>query len=236
MLIISEIGLNHLGDVKIANNMVNELLDTNTEAITFQIREEGYYDNLKPHHIKLPNEFYFEISKIIKNNNKKFGITIAGTNENLQGDLIDFLFKKCNVDFFKILSYSSSQYKFIETIYNLGAPVYLSLGLSDKDNISYLKNRFPKTIFIYTNLSRNIEDCNLYKINEIKNINENVAYGLHCDDPIICYISLAFNIHSIFFYVKLDSEKNYPDNQGLIINNIDNYISKIKLYQKSIKN
>ena len=68
-MIIAEIGLNHLGDVKIANDMVNELLDTNTEAITFQIREEGYYDNLKPHHIKLPNEFYLEISKIIKYKN-----------------------------------------------------------------------------------------------------------------------------------------------------------------------
>ena len=236
MLIVSEIGLNHLGDVKTANDMVNKLLDTNTEAITFQIREEGYYDNREPHHIKLPDEFYLEISKVIKNKNKKFGITIAGTDENLQDDLVQFLFKNCNLDFFKILSYSCSQYKFIENICNLGIPVYLSLGLSDKNNISYLKNIFPKLIFIYTNLSRNIEDCNLYKINEIKNINDNVAYGLHCDDPIICYISLAFNIHSIFFYVKTDSEKKYPDNQGLIINSIDNFIYKLKLYQKSIKN
>ena len=90
MLIISEIGLNHLGDEKLGEEMVLKLLNTKTEAITFQIREEGYYDNLKPHHIKLSNEFYIKMSKLIKNNNKKFGVTIAGTDNNLQNKLVSF--------------------------------------------------------------------------------------------------------------------------------------------------
>ena len=236
MLIISEIGLNHLGNERLAETMVLKLLNTKTEAITFQIREEGYYDNLKPHHIKLSNEFYIKMSKLIKQKKKFFGITIAGTDNNLQNNLVSFFFNKCKIDFCKILSYSNSQYKFIEQIYKLNIPVYMSLGLSEKSNIIKAKKLFPNIIFIYTNLSRKIEDCKLNKIKEIKKINTNVAYGLHCNDPIICYLSLTYDIHSLFFYVKLDNKNVYPDNQGLLIENIDNYIKKIKLYNKSIKN
>ena len=41
-MIIAEIGYNHLGDASIANDYLDVLLETNIDAVTFQIREVSH--------------------------------------------------------------------------------------------------------------------------------------------------------------------------------------------------
>ena len=235
MFIVSEIGLNHLGDEKKALNMVKELIKHKIPAITFQIREDSYYNGEKPHKRKLSNKFYLSISILLKENNIKFGITIAGTNDNMQEDLISSFVNECEIDFWKTLSYSNSEYNFIQKIYDTSLPVYMSLGLSSNENIIKAKELYPNINFIYTNLSRDIKDCGLSNLTKIKEYNTNLAYGLHCDDVNICYIAMAYDIIGLFFYVKMDEDVVYPDNQGLLIDNITDYIENINLYSKAIK-
>jgi sialic acid synthase SpsE len=38
--IIAEIGLNHLGDEKLANKLVNDLLKTNIDGFSFQVKNK----------------------------------------------------------------------------------------------------------------------------------------------------------------------------------------------------
>ena len=47
-MIIAEIGLNHLGDIKQARRYVNLLSHSSIDAITLQVREKEYYKE-KPH-------------------------------------------------------------------------------------------------------------------------------------------------------------------------------------------
>ena len=42
-MIVSEIGLNHLGNYELACHYVTRLLNTDVDAITFQIREPDFY-------------------------------------------------------------------------------------------------------------------------------------------------------------------------------------------------
>jgi len=42
-MIIAEVGLNHLGSVVLANLYVEQLMATNIDAVTFQVREPEYY-------------------------------------------------------------------------------------------------------------------------------------------------------------------------------------------------
>ena len=44
-MIIAEIGLNHLGNPNLADKYLDSLLNTEVDAITFQIRENDFYDN-----------------------------------------------------------------------------------------------------------------------------------------------------------------------------------------------
>ena len=44
-MIIAEIGRNHLGKLELANYYVKNLLQTNVDGISFQIREKSYYEN-----------------------------------------------------------------------------------------------------------------------------------------------------------------------------------------------
>lgn len=84
-MIIAEIGLNHRGSETDALVMLQELLSTGVDAVTFQIRESSYYDGTKPHRNKLSKEFYKKAIKLAKSYDKKIGFSIA--DESLVGYL-----------------------------------------------------------------------------------------------------------------------------------------------------
>ena len=44
-MIIAEVGLNHRGSFDLAKSYVNALIKTDVDAVTFQVREPGFYEN-----------------------------------------------------------------------------------------------------------------------------------------------------------------------------------------------
>ena len=76
-MIICEIGLNHLGDTKYANQIVDEIIKAKPDAITFQIREETFYVEKPFSKLRLSDSFYKKIIKKIKNSGIKFGVSLA---------------------------------------------------------------------------------------------------------------------------------------------------------------
>ena len=67
-MIIAEIGLNHFGQQHIIDNYLDVLIQTSVDGITFQIREESYYE--KKSKFKLSDDEYRRIGKVIKSKNK----------------------------------------------------------------------------------------------------------------------------------------------------------------------
>ena len=73
-MIISEIGLNHLGDSDYAELYLENVINAKSEAVTFQIAEKSFYET-NTHNgssLKLTNEYYSEASKLCHKNKIKF--------------------------------------------------------------------------------------------------------------------------------------------------------------------
>ena len=73
-MIISEIGLNHLGDSDYAELYLENVINAKSEAVTFQIAEKSFYET-NTHNgssLKLTNEYYSKASKICHKNKIKF--------------------------------------------------------------------------------------------------------------------------------------------------------------------
>ena len=69
-MIICEIGLNHMGDIKYANEYIDKIIKSNADGILFHIREKSFYETNPK--LLLPDKFYINAIKKIKKHNIKF--------------------------------------------------------------------------------------------------------------------------------------------------------------------
>ena len=121
-MIICEIGLNHMGDIKYANEYIDKIIKSKAEGVLFHIREKSFYE-INPK-LLLPDKFYVQASKKIKKHKIKFGITLADP------DKIEFC-KKIDVDFYKIFSRDILDKKIIDKIKSTKKKTYVSTGMSN---------------------------------------------------------------------------------------------------------
>ena len=194
---IAEIGLNHLGSEDRALKMLNEVLQTDIDAVTFQIREPKFYDADELSHRPLSLDFYSAASKIAIENGKEFGLALCDVN------LIDQLLSKVQVNFWKTLSWDFTNKSLKMRLIETGLPVYLSTGLSSMDEVIRESSLTPNAILIHTQLSQAIGDVNLKAIPNMAALtNMRVAFGMHCEEMDILKLALAYEPLAIFFYVK----------------------------------
>lgn len=214
-MIICEVGLNHLGDEEYANQYVDTVLGSNADAITFQVLKESFYEDERFMNFKLENEFFIKASQKIKNGNKKFGVAIDGDGA------IDFL-ETLDVSFYKILSKDISNIALIDKlINNTNKKIFISTGMSDLSeidllfqHIKHIKDRFT---FVHTQLTHGIEDVNLKAIDTLRDrFKLPVAFGIHCTNYNVLYLSLAFQPSDIFVYIKGDRSNDHPDEDHAI--------------------
>jgi sialic acid synthase SpsE len=230
-MIVAEIGLNHIGNETYAKHYVEELIKTNVTAITFQVREPAFYERPEKAHLKIDLQFYKNISKKIKTAGKKFGIALS--------DISVFEELDPYVDFYKILSKDFNSNLSNKIIKSTKKMVYLSTGNSSVEEIKKYIKSFPtqrkeNLSLIHTQLSYDIKDVNLKAILSLRDkTNCNISFGNHCEDKNVCFISLAYNPHSIFLYIKGNENIKYPDDKhSVCLSEIDkfcNQLNKLKL-------
>ena len=209
-MIISEIGLNHLGNFYQAKSMVKKLVATNVEGITLQIRENDYY--LNKQHFRLSDDEYIEIVNYVKQHNKCIGIAIADESK------IDFL-ESIGIDFYKVIRNDITNDSLLKKLISTNKKIIVSTGLSSDEDIEKFINEFgTKNITLnHTQLSHDPEDCNLLAIQNMKEkYNCNISFGSHCDNVNVLYMSLCYNPSDILFYVKGSGTLRYPDDKHAI--------------------
>lgn len=222
-MLVAEIGLNHCGSQPRAQNILERLMNTNVDAITFQIREKDFYDGTHPRKVELTDEYYLEAISLVHRHNKKFGIALA------QPEKVGFL-KNNGCDFFKTLSWDLPNVAFQETLQHTGKKVYASTGLSGLDDIVGIGKRFPQLAFIHTQLNNEISGANLRAIETMRNATmQEVGFGLHCQNLNVLYVAVAFEPCATFFYVKDDTDGEHPDDEyALNINQVDEMTTNMK--------
>ena len=225
---IAELGLNHLGNIRYLNNYLNKLEMTNVDAITCQILDKSFFINNNMNSYYIDNDYLLKsLIAFKKKTKKKIGIAT-------QSDLIIDIIKNYKINFVKILSVSSNNYKVLEAFFKrTNYFIYISVGLSkDSDLKKMLKyfNKYKKRIgLIHTNFNPHINNTNLSRINYLKNkFHKNVSFGLHCKNHLPLSLSPCFGATNQFFYIKGSSVKIHPDqDHAIFIKDINITIEQI---------
>lgn len=252
MKYIAEIGLNHCGSKKIADIMLKKLILSKVNAITFQIKNDNFYQNLKKgfkytkiffeneiireknfynhlfkkkyNNLKLKKNYYKKAIKIIKKNNKEIGFAIG------EAKMIKIL-ADYGADFFKILSDDFTNLELIKkAVKSKVKKVYISTGTSSIKEIKKLLKKIDKKKIelIFTKFNDKLTTNKLNGISKLKKItNLPVSFGNHNKNTKIMKQAIKYKPESIFFYVKINSKKPFPDDKHAIkLNDINRKIFK----------
>lgn len=208
--VIAEIGLNHNGSERRAWGLLNAAVATDIDGITFQIREEEFYDGSHPRKRELSGDFYRKAIQFIRLSGKSAGIALA------QPEKLEF-FHSIGVEFWKTLSWDLNNLALHESLQRTGKKVYVSTGMSGIEEIVALASRLNNIEFIHTQLNYNLADVNLKALSTIRQASQKpVAFGLHNDHHEVLFTSLGLEPDSIFFYIKDDSNEEHADDEHAI--------------------
>ena len=236
-MIIAEIGLNHLGNTRLAKHYIDTLVKTDVDAITFQIREPEFYSNKWfIYDLILDKDIYFYAKEQTQKTRKKLGIAI--------GDIkyIDF-FELLNVDFYKVIRNDITDFKLIDKLKNTKKEIIVSTGLSSEDEIYKFVEHIEQDknfTLNHTQLSFETKDCNLSAIEDMKSKYKlNVSFGSHCNNHNVLYMSLNYKPSDILFYVKsaefVNSDENWPDHDhAILLKDVEYLVKNLKLLPMAI--
>ena len=79
-------------------------------------------------------------------------------------------------------------------------------------------------------MNDSLEDVNIRAIDTIqKATKKGVAFGLHCQEFKVLYVTLALQPSAIYFYVKDDTDGEHPDDDhAIVINDVDMFTFNLK--------
>lgn len=223
---IAEIGVNHLGDTRLAFQLVKKAVSSGVHGISMQILSQKNFDNYdksKPWRRKIDKIFYEKVLNFLKKKKISFGFGIRDVAA-VQN------FSDLKIDFWKILSFKFYDEYLIKTALKTNKTVYLSTGIASMADIKKCSKKYKKVNFIHTTLSKNISP-NMLAIHSIKkNVKNKVSFGLHSEEDEMIISAISLKADPIFFYIKNNDNRCYPDNMHAI--SIDKLPKKIKLWKK----
>ena len=151
--------------------------------------------------------------------------------------MIDF-FESNNVDFYKVIRNDINNKKLIDRLVLTKKKLIVSTGTSSDNELqNFISNYSMHNITInHTQLSNNIDDCNLKAISNLKQkYNIDVSYGSHSQDITVLYMSLCFEPSDILFYVKDNENLKFPDNDHAVsINNVGEVVENLIYLERAI--
>ena len=194
--LIAEIGLNHLGSEERAERMLEGILASSVDALTFQIREATFYKPDDPSRRRLSEGFYRQAIKDVHEKGRRLGIAICD-------ESVIPLFDSLGVDFWKTLSWDLKNRSLNARLQATDKTVFMSTGLSSMEDIIEVSQKWKLVTLIHTQLSQKIEDVNLKAIHTIREqTHMPVAFGLHCSNHEVLKLAIGFEPQALFFYVK----------------------------------
>ncbi len=230
-MIIAEIGLNHQGDTSYSLDYCKKLVNTNVDAVTYQIREKEFYQKDDYKKLELTLEHYQEVGEYLHRHDKLFGVALS------DHDLVEEM-EKIGVDFYKVLSWDIESHDYINRLCSFEKPVFVSTGTSSVKQLDSLHSQCPNLLvkLIHTQLEFEIENVNLKAINFLKDRYPfDVAFGNHCEDIEVLYTSIAFKPSDIFFYVKSDwKEEHIDEKHSVKLSEVGKLVNDLKKLPKSL--
>jgi len=226
---IAEMGLNHLGDEERATRMLQRVLNAGPDAVTFQVREPKFYESTESSHRRLSLDFYRKASITVREAGRQFGIAIA--DHTLVAD-----FAAVGVDFWKALSWDYGNQVLRSAFAATGRPVFYSTGLSSMQDVVEGSKTLSNAILVHTQLSQKASDVNLKAIPAMaKATGLPVAFGLHSENLDVLKVAIAFEPHSVLFYVKETGvEGLFDDLHALPLEDLSDMLGNLRQLMQTV--
>jgi sialic acid synthase SpsE len=138
--IVAELNTSHMGRIEAAKEMISKAKDAGCDCVKFQswsaetLYSKSYYEE-NPIAKRFFNKLSFseESLKELANYCKSLGIGFSSTPYSRRE--VDFLNDKCEVPYIKVASMDLTNLPFLEYIAASGAPIVLSTGMGEMDEI-----------------------------------------------------------------------------------------------------
>lgn len=241
--IISEIGINHNGDVGLAKKLIRMSSDSGANAVKFQKRtidlvyteEELNKDRVSPwgdtnRQQKEGLEFDMETYKELENYSNSLGLDfiVSCWDTNSLKEVEENL----NVKYHKIASALTTDKKFLEALNETGRPVILSTGMCTEEEIAAAINVLDNVEYVLACTSTyptNKEEVNLNHINTLKENYPNIKAGFsnHYNGHDACVGSVVLGAECIEFHITND-RASYGSDQAASIEKSAALISAIR--------
>ncbi|MFH0926696.1 MAG: N-acetylneuraminate synthase family protein [bacterium] len=233
--IIAEIGINHEGDPKVAEELIKRAVDCKVDAVKFQTFTA---ENLISRHsenfiffkkLELSQETYLNLFKLATD----LGVDFLSTP--FDPEAVDFL-DNLGVPAFKIASGDITYLPLLEHIAKKEKPIILSTGMSQLEEINeavrLIESKGNNQIILLHCLSSypaRIEDINLRAINVLKrNYPYSVGYSDHSQELAIPLAALGQGAVLIEKHFTLDKNRTGydhnvsadPDDMAQLVKNI----------------
>tara|TARA_R110002020_G_scaffold274968_1_gene490183 strand:- start:322 stop:1149 length:828 start_codon:yes stop_codon:yes gene_type:complete len=241
--IISEIGINHNGDMKLAKELIQKSKQSGCNAVKFQKRNiESVYTKEE---LDTPRESPFGTTTREQKEGIEFTIEQYKELEQFSEELdLDFIVscwdlkslnlveKNLNVKYHKVASAMATDREFLETLHYTGKPIILSTGMCTEEEVDAALDILKNTEYVLACTSTyptEAEELNLKYVQTLKEKYPNLKVGFsnHYNGIDACVGSIVFGAECVEFHITKDRTM-YGSDQPASIQDSDDLVDAIR--------
>mgnify|MGYP003138210654 CR=1 FL=1 len=241
--IISEIGINHNGDMKLAKELIQKSKQSGCNAVKFQKRDiESVYTKEE---LDTPRESPFGTTTREQKEGIEFTIEQYKELEQFSEELdLDFIVscwdlkslnlveENLNVKYHKVASAMATDREFLETLHYTGKPIILSTGMCTDEEVDAALIILKNTEYVLACTSTyptKAEELNLKYVQTLKEKYPSVKVGFsnHYNGIDACVGSIVFGAECVEFHITKDRTM-YGSDQPASIQDSDDLVDAIR--------
>jgi len=218
-LIIAEIGINHLGDEKLCEEMMISALNAGADCVKLQtINEEvSYLPNTESYKVFKGTQLSFKAIKRLKNiaeSNNGFLFSTPGDISSLR------LLKKAGIQAYKVSSGLFTNIPLIQEIIKYNEPIILSTGMAKEEEIervmSLMKNEGMTNIALLHCISLYPAPYSSLNLSYVSKLSEKyniiAGYSDHSEGELACLAAVSMGAKIIEKHFTIDNSIKGADN------------------------
>ena len=241
--IISEIGINHNGDMKLAKELIQKSKQSGCNAVKFQKRNiESVYTKEE---LDTPRESPFGTTTREQKEGIEFTIEQYKELEQFSEELdlafivscwdlksLNLVEKNLNVKYHKVASAMATDREFLETLHYTGKPIILSTGMCTEEEVDAALDILKNTEYVLACTSTyptEAEELNLKYVQTLKEKYPNLKVGFsnHYNGIDACVGSIVFGAECVEFHITKDRTM-YGSDQPASIQDSDDLVDAIR--------
>lgn len=228
--IVAEINSSHGGSVDVAKMMIDKAKEIGVDCVKFQswsaesLYSKTYYD-VNPITKRIVQKFSLSENELLMLAQYCNSIGIAFSSTPYSEQEVDFLLDKCKAPYIKVASMDINNYSYLEYIAQKNAPIVLSTGMSDieeiKKAVEVIENKGNSQIILLHCISIYPAEPNTIHLNNITMLrdmfpNYPIGFSDHTLGTEISSAATALGVALIEKHFTLDKTKMGMDNNMAI--------------------